>query len=284
MRKSILFLFLITIAFPLISNSFAQENMPILDVPEGHIGLPNDYDFDIIGFKLLDTTPRIDELFSKYPNKNHTFRIDENQNIGLRDNRGNAVNFKRGRQYTGGIVDKETLESIYVQHSSPLNDERAISIQRQLNFQEEISADSLISSVKEKYGAEPTLVIDSNYSLEYRYMFHEGALIPFVGGTVEIYSNELTKKCQYTRNEVTVGSSRSVYRFQEDRKKKYDGCNGEVKVVMVYGSRKDLYKSMRISMWDYDLAHKDLRDQDQFLLKELEAARTGKVGKEAPKL
>jgi len=284
MKKIAFLLIHCAVFFAPAHQAFAQEKMPVLNVPTEHEGLPNDYDFDVSGFKLLDTIAETDQKFSAYPSKSNRFAVDDNGVIGLRDNRGNQASFLRGRTYAGGTVNQSPIEMIDIQYTSPLNDSRVMSISRHVNFEEEVSKESLVRNVKEKYGDNPTLIMDSNYSLEFRYIFHNGELTPYVGGLQEIYNNEITKKCQYTSNEVPVGSSRTRYRFQEHRKKKYDGCNGEVKIIMIYGSRKDLFNGLRVSMWDYDLSHKDLHDQDMFLMEALDAERSGKVGKEAPKL
>lgn len=257
----------------------AQELFPVIEDQSTHTGMPNDGRFSILEFSLLQDTHELDAaiIATGY----EVDFISDHEVRGLRDGSGNQVSFRYGPLQAKLRKPMENGRDIVnIRLTSSLLGNRVSTLRRNVRPEQEYDLQAVLDGIENKYG-QPSLIENGSHSLRYTYLFNDGELLQSPDGktrTPEI------RACYSMRNAFPTGEAEQEYSYSPNRPKRYPECSGGIHVTLSYGARKDLIKQMEIIMYDYDLIHRDLVTQDQFLLDALNKEITSKVGGGAPKL
>jgi len=257
-----------------------QELFPVVDDYMQHEGLPNDGRFSILDFSLLQQLGAIRDAAEN--NGYDILYTSTHETRGLTNGKGLDVSFNYGPSHMKLSKDVPTgFDVLNIKFTSNLTGNRVSSIMRGVEPEQAYDFNSLTDSLKAKFG-EPSLITElPPYSVEYQYFFHAGEQIMSPDQTTW---TPRIRECRYMRNNVPWGEATAQYQFKEQRQKNVTECSGAIEIKLNLGARSDLVDSMQIIVYDYDLVHKDLVAQDQFLVRSLEEKANSQVGTSAPKL
>lgn len=256
--------------FAVSSVASAQELFPLLDSAQTHESLPDTGTYEIKGFSLYMSPDEVKRGLDEFSATDYHIVEYDQETRGLRDRRGNKVEFLHGPIRTL-IEKKDGFDRYQLVYASALHANRLHTMSYTTSFEQEVDLANLLETILTKYGEPSVREVNGNYGEELRYVYQDGAL-----------TDELAD-CEYTSNDVPAGHVHR-YKFQELRENRHPTCNGEIAVNITYGARNDLAKILRIQMWDYSLYFEDLKAQDQFLLEALNAEIASKSGADAPVL
>jgi hypothetical protein len=259
--------------------SLAQEAAPppvLRAIPEKQT-LPADGVFDVLGLRLGSTSAEVIARLKELAPNEKVESIKINQ--GMRDNRGNSVQFVHDRPQTVRFSRPDgTNETINVSFTTRINETRAMSISREFQHppNAQASIPAFLEDMRKKYG-QPS---------------YERRPVPGHTHVHYVWYNE--KKLTLTDAAVKAGefvdgnparclhSDVQDYNFEAQRRELYPGCTTHIQIQIYAGTREDLAFMVSMKFFDRLRGTQNIKETDAWLVGEFEKAIKAKAGTRAP--